>query len=149
MQDLETLKSVELFSGLEADELQKIAALLEERNYAPDEIIVKQGSPRDKLYIITEGLVEVSVEKPSGDGQHSVVKLGKGQTVGEMSLVDQGSRSATVRAISDPTKVLAVNQQVFSELCNQDARIGYIVMKNIAADLSFRLRQRHLSDWRE
>ena len=63
-----------------------------------------------------------------------------------LTLVDQGPRSATVRAISNPTIVQVITQAEFEALCEKNSRIGYIVIRNIAADLSFRLRQRHLSD---
>jgi CRP-like cAMP-binding protein len=99
----------------------------------------------NELFIITEGFVEVVIEskKPSPE---VVVNLGTGQLIGEMSLVDQGLRSATVRAIHDPTIAQVIQHHDFHQLCQKNNRIGYIVMKNMAADLSFKLRHRHLSE---
>jgi CRP-like cAMP-binding protein len=62
-----------------------------------------------------------------------------------MALVDQGPRSATVRSISDNTVVLAIDRQGFVDLCERDNHLGYVVMRNMAADLSFKLRHRNLT----
>ena len=73
-----------------------------------------------------------------------MVNLGKGQIIGEMALIDQGPRSATVRAIS--VAVVQVIRRVdFEAVCEKNTRIGYIVMKDIAADLSFKLRHRNMA----
>jgi CRP-like cAMP-binding protein len=72
--------------------------------------------------------------------------LGTGQIIGEMALVDRGPRSATVRAIHTPTIVQVIRHADFHQLCQENTQIGYTVMYNIAADLSFKLRHRNLSD---
>ena len=142
----EIMKGVELFDGLEDDEIDKVISLCQERQYKESEIVAKQNSHGDELFIIQEGFVEVVVAGRAGGAGKVIVNLGTGQTVGEMSLVDQGPRSATVRAINTPTIVQVIKEKDFEALCRENTRIGYIVMRNIAADLSFRLRQRHLSD---
>lgn len=145
--DVKTLlQGVEMFEGLSKDELDSVAALCQERSYRADAIIAKQGNPSDELYIIQEGFVEIGIEGAAGAARRAIVHLGSGQTVGEMSFVDQGPRSATVRAISDPTTVIVIAQKDFEALCSEEAHIGYVVIRNIAADLSFRLRQRNLSE---
>jgi CRP-like cAMP-binding protein len=140
------MRGVELFEGLKDDELTMVINLCQERHYNENEIVAKQNSPGDELFIIQEGFVEVAIAGRAGGASKVIVNLGTGQTVGEMSLVDQGPRSATVRAINTPTIVQVIKEKDFESLCNKNTRIGYIVMRNIAADLSFRLRQRHLSD---
>ncbi len=74
-----------------------------------------------------------------------MVHLGPGQIVGEMSLVDRGPRSATVRALTDGTLLYALGRQAFLDLCQANHHLGYVVMRNMAADLSFKLRHRMLS----
>ena len=142
----EILRGVELFDGLNDQDLAQVIALCQERRFIENEIIAEQNSLGQELYIIQEGFVEVAIATKDGTPSKVIVNLGSGQTVGEMSLVDQGPRSATVRAINSPTVVQVISQADFEELCEQNCHIGYIVMRNMAADLSFRLRQRHLSD---
>jgi CRP-like cAMP-binding protein len=62
-----------------------------------------------------------------------------------MALVDRGPRSATVRAISKETIVQVISRDDFEELCEKNHHLGYVVMRNIAADLSFKLRHQHLT----
>ena len=143
MTSLESLKGIQLFSGLNGEELAAVTTLCQEKKLQPGDVITRQGDPSSELFIITSGLVEVSV---SGVGavERVVVNLGTGQSIGEMTLVDEGTRSATVRATSQPTVVQVIRKQDFDRLCRENTRIGFIVMRNIAADLSFRLRHQNL-----
>jgi CRP-like cAMP-binding protein len=63
-----------------------------------------------------------------------------------MALVDKGARSATVKAIIDPTVVQAIRAEDFDRICNQNTHIGFIVMRNLASDISFKLRHRNLNE---
>ena len=135
-------KNVELFDGLTDSELDEVAAICDERRYRRGEIIAKQGEPGDEFFIVTQGFVEVLLEEP----RRAVVNLGPGQLIGEMAVVDQGSRSATVQAVEEPTVVQVISRDEFEVLCQKHTRIGYIVIRNIAADLSFKLRHRNLSE---
>jgi len=141
---IEILQGVELFEGLSEQELDKVAKLCMKRSFQENEVIAQEDSHGEELFIVQEGFVEVAVQTQGG--RKVIVNLGTGQTIGEMSLIDQGRRSATVRALSSPTIVQILEQQDFANLCESECRIGYIVMHNIAADLSFRLRQRNLND---
>jgi len=146
MEIKQIMKGVELFDGLSDEELDKVISLCQERRYKDNDVIAIQNSPGKDLFIIQEGFVEVAVAGRAGGTSKVIVNLGVGQTVGEMSLVDQGPRSATVRAINTPTVVQVITHEAFEKLCETNTQIGYVVMRNMAADLSFRLRQRHLSD---
>jgi CRP/FNR family cyclic AMP-dependent transcriptional regulator len=136
------LKRAGLFTGLSDGEAEEVASLCVEQTYPAGSIIIHQGDTGDELFVIEEGQVEILVmgtklEQP-------VVVLGKGQILGEMSLLDYGFRSATARAAEDTT-VQVLKEADFTELCERNNHIGYIVMRNLAADLSFKLRHRHLA----
>jgi CRP-like cAMP-binding protein len=138
----ELLRGVELFEGLSNDDLEQVASLCHERKIPRGELLVKEGDTGDELFIITDGFVEVLLETP----RRVVVNLGTGQITGEMALVDGGPRSATLRAISEPTAVQVIKRSDFDQLCDNNTRLGYIVFRNLAADLSFKLRHRNLSE---
>lgn len=142
------LKGVELFDGLNDEELDQVIKLCQEKHYNEADTIAEQNSPGSEMFIIQSGFVEVAVGGKEDQPSKVIVNLGRGQTVGEMALIDQGPRSATIRAISSPTIVQVITQEEFEDLCEANCRIGYVVMRNMASDLSFRLRQRHLSDQR-
>lgn len=141
------LKRVELFDGVRHEELEEIAAICKQHSFKAGDLITEQGQPGDELFIIQDGFVEVLRDAEKEDpSPKAVVNLGQGQIVGEMALVDRGPRSATVRAVSDKTLVQVISRDDFEGLCEANYRLGYIVMRNIAADLSFKLRHRHLAN---
>ncbi len=141
------LKTVELFDGLEAQELEAVAALCHERTYQSGQVITTQGEIGDDLFVVCDGFVEVLLSRPMVDqAPRTMVHLGRGQIFGEMALVDHGPRSATVRALVDNTVVKIIHRLDFASLCDSNHRLGFIVMRNMAADLSFKLRHRNLAN---
>ena len=146
MELAELLRKVELFNGLSRSELGNVASICQERRLERGDLITSQGGPGDELFIVTQGFIEIILEESKNEPRKIVVNLGEGQIIGEMSLVDQGPRSATARAAIDPTIVQVIRRADFESLCEQNGHIGYIVMRNIASDLSFKLRHRNLSE---
>lgn len=137
------MKLVHLFAGLTQSELQQLAGICEEKEVAAGEIIVKQNTTGTEMYIIAQGSVEVFIQ---GLEEESVlVYLGKGQVFGEMALLDQGYRSASVRATTDGCTFYLLDQEKFAELVRSNLNIGFIVMRNLASDLAFKLRHRNLA----
>jgi len=147
MVSIDLLKQVSIFSGLSDEQLVRIASLCREETHDRGDVIVREKEPSTDLYIIQEGSAQVLLVTPSAPGPTPIVHLGKGQIFGEVALVDRGLRSASVNAASDGTKLYAISRDEFVQLCDEDTRIGYIVMGNIAADLSFKLRHYNLA-WR-
>ena len=137
------MKLVHLFAGLSPSELQQLAEICEEKQAAAEEIIVEQNTTGTEMYIIAQGSVEVFIR---GLEEESVlVYLGKGQVFGEMALLDQGYRSASVRATTDGCTFYLLDQEKFAELVRSNVNIGFIVMRNLASDLAFKLRHRNLA----
>lgn len=138
---LDILKSVELFRDLNEKQLSQISDISKQEVYTKGETICKQGEPGDAMYVISSGQVEINVRDNDGHS-YSALYLGAGQLVGEMALVDEGARSASVIGIEDETVVYSIPNDKFTALCVADTAIGYIMMRNIAQDLSFKLRHR-------
>lgn len=140
------LRSVELFEGLSPEELKAVAELCQERSYNAGEVITGQGESGNEMFVVCEGFVEVVLSRSLADpAPRAMVNLGRGQIFGEMALVDHGPRSATVNAVTDGTVLQAIRRKDFSKLCESNHRLGYTVMRNMASDLSFKLRHRNLS----
>jgi CRP-like cAMP-binding protein len=139
----QVMRGVMLFAGLTDQELEAVSAICTERKLRRGEVLAEQGAPGDEFYVVTDGFLEISVSGGEASSQ-VLVNLGKGQIIGEMALIDQGPRSATVRAVSDAV-VQVIRREDFEQLCNKNTRIGYVVMKDMAADLSFKLRHRNMA----
>ena len=82
------------------------------RDFKNGEIILRQGTKGDCAYIIEEGSVEIFIERPGGKTQ-MVGTRGPGSIIGEMAMVDDAPRTATVRAIKD-CKLLEISREDFS-----------------------------------
>ena len=120
--------------------MEKIAELCREQTCNTDDIIFQENDKSSELYLIQDGLVEITLSVPEPGTERSIVTLGQGQILGEMALLDEGPRSASARCIADGTRLWVANRADFISLCEKDTSIGFTVMRNIAADLSFKLR---------
>ncbi len=141
MELTKVLRTVEMFAGLTPQQLEKVANIFTQSELMQDEVLFSQGDEANHLYLVCDGFVEVIVGGDEDTLGRTVVNLGPGQSVGEMALIDSGRRSATVRSAIDYTLIASVSREEFEYLCENDTDIGYRVMRNIAADLSFRLRR--------
>lgn len=141
MQLIEIMRHVELFRGLSEEQLKSVGEISTKETFPIGEVIFKQGSEGDKMYIIAKGQVEVKIQKSDGTTQIPVF-LGTGQVFGEMALIDKARRSATLAAAEKETIVYSIPTDKFTELCESNTAIGYVMMRNIAQDLSFKLRHR-------
>jgi CRP-like cAMP-binding protein len=143
MELVQILKMVDLCQGLDANQVQRLASISQREVYDADQVIFNQGSQGDKMYVVTDGQVEIRFD--DGGGEHAGLYLGSGQIFGEMALLDQGARSASVIAVQDDTEVYAISSDDFLALCSADTAIGYKMMRNMALDLSFKLRHKNLN----
>lgn len=102
----ESLASVELFSGLDKKELRHIASSCQERTYAAGSILMQQGSTGAGLFVITEGHVKITQEVNPDRAEVELSTAGAGEVLGEMALLDDLPRSATVTAVDEVTALL-------------------------------------------
>jgi CRP-like cAMP-binding protein len=90
---LEAIRSVPLFAELSEDELTQVARLFKQRSFAPGETVAKEGSGGGAFYLIESGTANVSV------AGRERAPLGPGDYFGEIALIDEGARSATITAV--------------------------------------------------
>ena len=132
---LESLRNIGLFSSVEDANLASIGSLLIERRFPKHKTIVEEGLPGDYMYIIREG--RVSVSKLSDDGREKILEfLEAGAFFGEMSLLDNAPRSASVRALTE-TRVLALSRGDFLNVLRRSPDLAMGVIQ----ELTRRLRQ--------
>lgn len=92
---IDVLRRVPLFADLDDDELGKVASVFKERHFAKGDTVIQQGSGAAAFFVIDSGEVVVHV-----DGIERRT-LSDGDYFGEMALIDAGSRTATVKALTD------------------------------------------------
>lgn len=115
----DTLASVDLFAGLEKKDLQLLAGACQERKYSQGSTLIKQGDTGVGLYVITAGTVHITKETDPDRAEIDLGTAGPGNVLGEMSLLDDLPRSATVTAVDDVTALLLPVWEFRATLRNQ------------------------------
>jgi len=142
----EILGRVPVFEELDRDELRQIERIVHRRTYRPQETIVRQGAPGVGMYIIQSGTATVLLE--SGDGQViRLAELSDGQFFGEMSLLDESPRSASVAA-SDRSEVIGFFRADLMGIIAQSPRLGLKIVSRLNMLMARRL-QETLLEYRE
>ncbi|GHO67310.1 hypothetical protein KSD_11890 [Ktedonobacter sp. SOSP1-85] len=130
------LSRVDLFSTLNKKELQEIAKNCQERTFSAGSTLFSQGDPGVALYVLTQGNVRISQANNSDRAEEVIGSAGVGEVLGEMALLDELPRSATVVAAEDVT-VLVLPVWEFRSILRSHPDI---TLKLLAA-LSRRLRK--------
>ena len=130
MTTADVLRGVPLFSGMTDRAIEAIAALTSETAFADGDAIVREGDAGETFIILLDGAA--SIER----GGHAIGELGRGDFLGEISLVDGGPRTATVIARGD-VSALVVQHADFRRLFEEFGAIRY----DIVTALTRRIRR--------
>ncbi len=124
------LGKVPLFNGLDNNQLKRLAKGIRERDYEAGEVILEQGKQGVGLFIMVRG--EAKVERQQVDG-HTIEldRLHRTDIFGELSLLDDSSRTASIIAV-DAVKCLALDKQLFLAEITSDAEMAVALLKTLA-----------------
>jgi CRP-like cAMP-binding protein len=146
------LKQSDIFYQFTPTQIELVANLCQTVEFRAGEVIFEENSSSKELYIITQGEVEILIN-PSTISPVSVKNLQKdiviatlrrGQSFGEIALVDEGLRSASARAGKNGTHLLVISRDKVIMLCETYPQLGYRLMYNLAADLAMKIRNTDL-----
>ncbi|NTU61930.1 MAG: cyclic nucleotide-binding domain-containing protein [Chloroflexi bacterium] len=149
MEKFDILRRTDVFYDLTKAQLEMLASICEERVAKLGDILFEENSQGDEMFVIARGAVEILVDpsivggpgaKKRGSMPVTIATLRGGQTFGEIALVDQGLRTASARCAETETQLLSLQRNKFMRLCDTYPEMGYRVMRNIAADLAFKIR---------
>jgi signal transduction histidine kinase len=132
MNPVDAFDKVELlrlaFKGLEDDELQEMAALTRICTYPPDHILCQEGAFEDLFYVVADGSAVITKKIGDQDGERVLRIVGRGDLVGEMSMIQKAPRSATVRTTSDLT-VLQMEKKDFETMLGRSSRMAIDIIR--------------------
>lgn len=131
---METIRSIPLFHYLSYKELVQIVNVTGKRVVPEGQWLIQEGDDGDELFVIMRG--EYAVER----GDQEIARLGPGRHFGEMALIDDGPRSASVRCVS-PGTLLTVRRSDFYDLLRKDPTLAVKLLWNFIQTLSTRLRE--------
>ena len=123
--NIEFLNRVALFQELDRKSLEAIANAAVEQTYTAGQEIVRQGDTGVGAFIIKKGRVE-AVQDRAGH-EHKLAELKSGEMFGEMALLDEFPRSATVRAI-EPTTCLGIQRWHFKGILESHPQIALALL---------------------
>jgi CRP/FNR family transcriptional regulator, cyclic AMP receptor protein len=125
---VDLLQRVPLFSDLEQKELKQVAKSFKERTFGPGDTIASEGAGGIGFFVIADGRAKVSV------GGEERASLGPGDYFGEIALIDDGARTATVTADSE-LRCYGLTSWEFRPLVETDARIAWKLLQSMAKRL--------------
>jgi len=128
-QEVDLLRRIPIFSKIEPAKLKLLAFTSERIAYAPDQILFRQGEMGDAAYIIVEGTADVFASGPKGEVK--VATLGANDIVGEIAILCEVPRTASVRAATRLV-TLRVSKDLFFQLVNEFPQMAVEIMRELA-----------------
>ena len=116
------------FKGLDDSELREMADLTEIRTYPPGHVLCQEGAFEDIFYIVADGKIVITKQMSEGEPEKVLRVGGRGDMVGEMALIQNAPRAATVRATSECT-VLEMEKQDFETILSHSPRMAMDIIR--------------------
>ena len=149
----EDILQFKIFEGMTLEELDAVFDISDEVTYGSGDIILEESSygADSDFFVILQGNVKVEIQasqiQPEGRMNKRLAVLKSGDVFGDMGLLRSKRRSAQVSAYSD-LRVRKVNQKKLFQLFVYNPRLGYLIMRNLAAILSDRIMDMNFM-WRD
>ena len=149
MEEIAFLKKIPILRDLDEEELGQFLKIARRVRFPKGQSIITEGQTGETLYIMEEGMVEISKTLVMGKGQENsrdrdkvLTKLSAEDRAifGEVALFEQSKRTATVVALTD-CLLLEISKSDFLRLAEENPRLGYKISRNIAQLLCSRLRK--------
>jgi len=115
------------------EQIEKIIPLMQQEDFEPDEMIITEGKPNDKVYFIIKGQVAVTKREVL------LARFGEGDAFGEMEVLDVMPAVASIKAITQVT-MMSVSNKTLRAIYNMDVKVFSLIIMNLARDMSRRLR---------
>lgn len=132
------LTKIDLFQGISAQDIDFVTEHLNFTSYAAEQIICSEGEIGKEFFIILAGKVSV-FKTDQKEKDCEIVKLDAGESFGEMSLIDEMARSASVSAVEN-TKVAVLTREALASMRQENLEVYSQILFNLAKEFSSRLR---------
>ncbi|TNE34577.1 MAG: cyclic nucleotide-binding domain-containing protein [Alphaproteobacteria bacterium] len=131
-EEVEILRQIPLFAKIEPSKIKLLAFTSERLTFQPGDLLCRQGDNGDAAYFIMAGEADVIVDTPSG--QIKVASLGKNDVVGEIAILIDVPRTATIRAATELT-ALKITKDVFFRMVTEFPEMAVEMMRVLAERL--------------
>jgi len=124
------LQQVELFQGLSTDEMSALASSSSSRSFPKNTVVIHENDPADSLFIIESGKVKVYCSDKNGK-EFIMNTQGEGDYFGELALLDDSSRSASVRTVEKSTFCI-IYKDDFNRVLEEHPSIARKLIRNLS-----------------
>ena len=131
-EEVEVLRNIPLFSQIDPSKLKLLAFTSERVTYSAGQDLFKQGDPGDAAYVIIDGEADIIVNTPGGE--LVVAKMKKNDFVGDIAILCDVPRTATVRA-KESLCALVISKDLFFRMVNEFPEMGVEIMRELAQRL--------------
>ena len=131
--EVDLLRRVPLFAQIEPAKLKLLAFTSQRMTFQPEQALFKQGDSGDAAYVLVNGEAEVLAETP--EGEIPVATVGKNAIIGEIAILCDVPRTATVKAATE-LDALKIDKEDFLRLIREFPEMGIEVMRELANRLS-------------
>jgi CRP-like cAMP-binding protein len=135
--NLADMKKIPIFSELSENEIYKVLHLAFEKKYPVGSTLFVEGMTGEVLYIIKSGKVDIG--KKTEKGELVIASLGPGEFLGELSIIDEGKRSATARVVQD-SELIVITKKCFHDILQGDPVITVKLLMHFLKVNAARLR---------
>ncbi|HLE67177.1 MAG TPA: Crp/Fnr family transcriptional regulator, partial [Burkholderiales bacterium] len=127
------LRTVPLFAGFADEQLRTLSGVVTRRSVPRGAVVIVEGDPTDSLYIVISGRMRVLMS--DADGKEVILAiLGPGEFFGEMGLIDDNPRSATVVAV-EPCELIVITKRDFKGILAENFEMAMTVMRGLVRRL--------------
>ncbi|MDH5510426.1 MAG: cyclic nucleotide-binding domain-containing protein [Nitrospinota bacterium] len=134
------LAQSDIARGMEVEQLDKLAAIARAVDFKKNDILIKENDTSSDIFILYKGWISVEIQRFPYDTTAQRLRVLKNKGVlGEFSFIDKSRRSANVRAQENVSCVVLPGDEL-EKLTESDAKVGFVIMKNIARLLSEKVR---------
>jgi len=136
---IDMIMDIPFFAMLDSLELAVVAKHMNYYEIVMGETLFREGDPGDSVCFVVQGALDVLKQASTGKPVH-LATVTKHKSIGEMAVIDEYTRSATVKARSD-TGIVALTKSGFNAILEENPKVGAAILKKIATLVSMNLRR--------
>jgi len=137
---IDIIMDIPFFDGLDSHGLAVVAKRMNYFEIAKGETLFNEGDPGDSVCFVVKGSLDIYKQAATLGDQVRISTVARNQSIGEMAVIDEYTRSATVKARQD-TSIVALTKRGFETILQENPSVGALILKKIASRVSMNLRR--------
>ena len=137
---VDIIMDIPFFAMLDNQELGVVARHMNYYEIAAGQVLFKEGEPGDSVCFVIKGALDVYKEVPPPGKAVLIASVAKNRSIGEMAVIDEYTRSATVAARTDAC-IVALTKTGFDAILKENPKVGAAILKKVATIVSMNLRR--------